>query len=98
MNEPLVVDSGIDPEEVADLLNDGSSGNPPAPNVPGDAESDPSVNGSDSDEDLRDPCDSGGDESASVDAPSLVSEPDARPQRETRQPARYNPSSGRSYA
>ena len=97
VDELLVVDSGIDPEEVADLLNDGSSDNPPAPNVPGDAETDPSENRSDLDDDLGDQCDPGGDENASVDAPSLVSEPDARPQRETRQPARYNPSSGRSY-
>ena len=86
----LDADSLIDNEEVAELLGDTNSDNQnEVENVPDDNENAPDAdvnidNASDGDEMIQ--CDVRDDDSLSMDPPSLVSEPNARPTRERRDP------------
>ena len=71
--------------------------NPPAREVKSGGASDENSDAeeSDKDEDLAENCDVVEEDESTT--PSLVSEPEPRPQRNVRQPERYNPSSGKSY-
>ena len=82
-------------EEIAELIEDAN--NPPASGVRSDEApgENSHVEESDEEEDLVENCDVAEDEESM--APSLVSKPKPRLQRNVRQPERYNPSTGKSY-
>ena len=96
-DESLNADEDINPEELADILHDAEQHRIPQQNLPEDAaDPDPEV-ASDSDVDDPELCEPNEEDKTSINPPSLVSEPEGRPQRSGRAPERYSPATGTSY-
>ena len=95
----LIVDSGVDANEIADILDDGASDHENPGDVGSvDENNQPELDEDGSEIDDPDPCAPIDGDLESLDVPSLVSEPEGRPTRERNPLERYNLTSGESYA
>ena len=85
----LIVDSGVDANEIADILDDGASDHESPGDVGSvDENNQPELDEDESEIDDPDPCAPIDGDLESLDAPSLVSEPKGRPTRERNPPER----------